>query len=417
MPLYSTSRPAIRARVLPKLPATVRGSGGITIVKLNGAWTVKPQFSDLGVVLGSAVADPTSKQVWIYDPVTQTYNVLTLAGLGDALYRATSTTSLLIGTGSKTFVTQSGKNFGVGSFVLATSDADPTNFMLGQVTSYAGAALVITVTAIGGSGTKADWTIRAAAPSGTIGKHSGWSYRWNTDTAASDPGSGKVKANNAAFAAITALYFSETDDDGNALAAEIASWNNGLSTVKGRLKLYDPVTPTNFMTFDVAAIADSGAYDTLTVAPVAGGGSFSNSLLVRSEFTPKGDNGYTGTALLDFGAFPGASDAALAVTGQGAIAASSIVQCWITPVATADHSADEHLANPPRVQAGNIAAGTGFTIYGFNDDRIGDTRVYGAWSVNWRWQYGWVERSETRRTNAQQIGRLVTAAFADASAA
>ena len=104
------------------------------------------------------------------------------------------------------------------------------------------------------------------------------------------------------------------------------------------------------MTFDVAAIADSGAYDTLTVAPVASGGSFSNSLLVRSEFTPKGDNGYTGTALLDFGAFPGASDAALAVTGQSAIAANSIVQCWIAPVATGDHSADEHLANPPRVR-------------------------------------------------------------------
>ena len=171
MPLYSTSRPAIRARVLPQLPATVRGSGGITIVKLNGVWTVKPQFSDLGVVLGSAVADPTSKQVWIYDPVTQTYNVLTLAGLGDSLYRATSTTSLLIGTGSKTFVTQSGKNFGVGSFVLATSDADPTNFMLGQVTSYAGTSLVITVTAIGGSGTRADWTLprrRRAAPSASI---------------------------------------------------------------------------------------------------------------------------------------------------------------------------------------------------------------------------------------------------------
>lgn len=88
------------------------------------------------------------------------------------------------------------------------------------------------------------------------------------------------------------------------------------------------------------------------------------------------------TALLDFGAFPGASDASLTITGQTGILAGSLVQAWITPVATADHSADEHLASPPRIYAGNISAGTGFTIYGVTPD---NTLTYGLWTVNWRW--------------------------------
>jgi len=50
----------------------------------------------------------------------------------------------------------------------------------------------------------------------------------------------------------------------------------------------------------------------------------------------------TGTTTIDFGAFPGATDATVAVTGQAAIVAGSLVEAWIRPVATADHTADEH---------------------------------------------------------------------------
>ena len=53
--------------------------------------------------------------------------------------------------------------------------------------------------------------------------------------------------------------------------------------------------------------------------------------------------GAQGTAVLDFGAFPGKSDASVAVTGQAAIVAGSLVEAWIRPVDTADHTADEHM--------------------------------------------------------------------------
>jgi hypothetical protein len=153
-------------------PASVTGTGGISVSKTSGDWLIQPDFAALAEIAGTNVSDPTSKQVWIYDPVTGDYNVLTLGGIGDALYAATSTTSLTIATGSAVFTTQSGKDFGVGSFVLATSNANPTNYMLGQVTSYTSTSLTVNVQTIGGSGTLADWTLRASAASGPGGNAS-----------------------------------------------------------------------------------------------------------------------------------------------------------------------------------------------------------------------------------------------------
>ena len=96
----------------------------------------------------------------------------------------------------------------------------------------------------------------------------------------------------------------------------------------------------------------------------------------------------TGTATLDFGAFPGATDTSLAVTGQAAIVSGSLVEAWIRPVATADHSADEHWVESLHVSAGLIVAGTGFTIYGRvrSDDAVGrGSRLYGTWTIAWAW--------------------------------
>lgn len=101
-----------------------------------------------------------------------------------------------------------------------------------------------------------------------------------------------------------------------------------------------------------------------------------------------------GTATLDFGAFPGKTDATVTVTGQTGILGTNLVEAWIFPTATANHSADEHWVDPPEVYAGNIVAGTGFTIYGVIKKRaeIGpSTRavdmpmIYGQWTVGWVW--------------------------------
>lgn len=126
----------------------------------------------------------------------------------------------------------------------------------------------------------------------------------------------------------------------------------------------------------------------------------------------------TGTATLDFGVFPGVTDTSLAVTGQTGIVAGSLVEAWIRPVDTADHTDTEHMVETLKVFAANIVAGIGFTIYGFNTSEINEplsdydvadlvaaaaaqpgsvrsqtvgsvggrgTRIYGSWTVAWAW--------------------------------
>lgn len=81
-----------------------------------------------------------------------------------------STTSLSISTGSKTFTVASGLPFGVGQYILATSNANPTTHSInGQITAYSGTSLTITVDAFLGSGSRADWTIRTSGPRGATG--------------------------------------------------------------------------------------------------------------------------------------------------------------------------------------------------------------------------------------------------------
>lgn len=96
----------------------------------------------------------------------------------------------------------------------------------------------------------------------------------------------------------------------------------------------------------------------------------------------------TGTTTLNFGAFPGKTDASVDVTGQAAIVAGSLVEAWLRPVATAEHSADEHMVESLKVFAGNISAGVGFTIYGFGTwIGPGDKShlIYGNWTLAWAW--------------------------------
>lgn len=126
--------------------------------------------------------------------------------------------------------------------------------------------------------------------------------------------------------------------------------------------------------------------------------------------------GACGNTEIDFGAFPGGSDASLVITGQAGIIAGSCVEAWLYPKDTADHLADEHVVETLRVMAGAIVPGVGFTIYASNTSQLNEmlmpfmgvtsvlagqlsapqnaqrqfaggrgTRIYGLWSVGWVW--------------------------------
>jgi len=85
----------------------------------------------------------------------------------------TSTTSITIENGSKVFTTQSGMELSEGQYVIVSSSADPSNYMHGQIYSYSGTTLTVTVTNIGGSGAHTDWNIALSGPKGIDGEGSG----------------------------------------------------------------------------------------------------------------------------------------------------------------------------------------------------------------------------------------------------
>jgi hypothetical protein len=89
-------------------------------------------------------------------------------GATGAGYGGTSTTSLAIGTGSKSLTTQTGLAYVVGSYVRLVSAADVANYMEGTVSAYTSGtgAMTVSVGVTGGSGTHTDWNVSLAGKLG-----------------------------------------------------------------------------------------------------------------------------------------------------------------------------------------------------------------------------------------------------------
>lgn len=81
-------------------------------------------------------------------------------------YQATSTSSVAIGTGSKTFTVQSSRGYSAGQWVRVSNSS--SNYMEGTVTSYSGTTLIINVPAgrAIGSGTYTSWNVNIAGDIG-----------------------------------------------------------------------------------------------------------------------------------------------------------------------------------------------------------------------------------------------------------
>lgn len=333
MAIHSTSRPALQGRVLVRIPATFTATGGLSVTKANGIWTLEPDWSGLTEL--ATLLEPDSKDLWVWDPVTEVYNTMSIAALGASLFTGTSITSNTIGTGAFTFVTQAGKLWPVGGTVVISSDAAPsTDYMVATVTSYSSTSLVVDVGAGGnhGSGAHTDWTISLAGEQGVPGTAAtitagttttlaegssatvansgsssaavfdfgiprgacpaiGFTFD-STSTADSDPGAGKVKFNHATPASITAIYFDNADADTNDVTAWLDSFDDSTNTTKGTLTATDVTAPATKMIFSVSgSVVDGTGYRKVTVAHVSGGTLFTNARRLAWVFSRTGDDG------------------------------------------------------------------------------------------------------------------------------
>jgi hypothetical protein len=100
--------------------------------------------------------------------------------------------------------------------------------------------------------------------------------------------------------------------------------------------------------------------------------------------------GAAGQTTIDFGAVPGVSHVSLNVSSPG-IEVGSLVEAWLVPVATNDHSADEHVVDGPLIFAHINSPGVGITIHARVKDHGSspvpipgpDPVCYGKWTVGW----------------------------------
>ena len=91
----------------------------------------------------------------------------------------------------------------------------------------------------------------------------------------------------------------------------------------------------------------------------------------------------TGTATIDFGAFPGSNEASISVTGQTAISGTSKAEAWVMGDDTStDHSAADHryFTVFAGLSCATPVAGTGFTIYARSTQKL-----QGKFALRWVW--------------------------------
>lgn len=90
----------------------------------------------------------------------------------------------------------------------------------------------------------------------------------------------------------------------------------------------------------------------------------------------------TGTATIDFGAFPGTSEASVEVTGQAEISTTSKAEAWLMSDSTSDHTESDHRYASLLIglTCGTPTLATGFTIHARCLDKM-----QGTFAVRWVW--------------------------------
>lgn len=110
-------------------------------------------------------AQANALAVYFDDQVAAVEDIVSSAG-----YSGTSTSAIVIGTGSKSFFTQANLSFVPGVYVSLADSAAPTvNSMVGTVTAYnrTSGAMTVNVSVIKGAGEKSSWSLSLSGPPGS----------------------------------------------------------------------------------------------------------------------------------------------------------------------------------------------------------------------------------------------------------
>ena len=129
---------------------------------------------------------------------------------------------------------------------------------------------------------------------GATGSGEGLELTFESNTADSSQGAGKVWYNNSAGSA-TVFYIDDADANSADINSFVASWDDSGSTVKGRLTVKKQTAPENFHMFNVTgSITYASTYYKIPVSHVTSTGTISDGDAVFVSFSRTGDKGDTG---------------------------------------------------------------------------------------------------------------------------
>ncbi len=171
----------------------------------------------------------------------------------------------------------------------------------------------------------------SALSSGTLGMF-GFAFAWDTGTSAADPGTARVRGNNATLASITALYINETDAWGVNIGGVLGNIDAG-----SVLRVSKIGAQANTIVFNVSgAVTDNGSYRTIPVTVLASNGSLSNSDTIAFELAggvgATGDAGATGPTGPNTGLDFAWNDATSGDPGSGKVLANNATLASATAI-------------------------------------------------------------------------------------
>ena len=130
---------------------------------------------------------------------------------------------------------------------------------------------------------------------GATGSGEGLELTFETATADSDQGAGKVWYNNGTVGSATVFYIDDVDANAVNINSFVDSWDDSGSTIKGRLVVKKQTAPENYHMFNVTgAVTSASTYSKVAVTHVVSTGTISDGDAVFVSFSRTGDKGDTG---------------------------------------------------------------------------------------------------------------------------
>jgi hypothetical protein len=136
--------------------------------------------------------------------------------------------------------------------------------------------------------------IGATGPAGQFGGVT-VDYTFDSDTSQTDPGTGKVRFNNANLTLATEMTIDDESDGAIDIQPFLRTIDDSTSTIKGHLRISNKLDSSDFALFTISGITEETGFFDVAVAYVSGSAtSFTNNEDVIITFARTGDMGAQG---------------------------------------------------------------------------------------------------------------------------